>query len=105
MIFSDDELYSIFKMIKAHVKDVQIDVLERNMISAQRELIAAEAQARRNKNAGIIKTMHTINIQLIEVRNSYSKIRTSLNKETCNEIEVWIKSFENHRQNLAEKKF
>ena len=105
MIISDDELYSIFKMIKAHVKDVQIDVLERNMISAQRELIAAEAQARRNKNAGIIKTMHTINIQLIEVKSTYSKIRTSLNEEACNEIEAWIKACEKRRQSLAKDKF
>lgn len=105
MIISDDELYSIFKMIKAHVKDVQIDVLERNMISAQRELIAVEAQAHRKKNTSIIKTMHTINIKLIEVKNSYSKIQNNLNKETCNEIEAWIQSCENRRQNLAKKKF
>lgn len=105
MILSDDELYSIFRMIKAHVKDEQIDVLERNMLSVQSELITAEAQARREKNVSIIKNMHTINIKLIEVRNSYSKIHASLNEETCNELEAWIKSCEKRRQNLAKKKF
>ncbi|SNS70026.1 hypothetical protein SAMN05446037_101775 [Anaerovirgula multivorans] len=104
-MLKDDDLYSIFSMIKAHVKDVTIDDLERSMISAQRELIEAEAQARRKKNAGIIKTMHTINMQLIEVKNSYSKIRNELSEEACEEIETWIKSYEKYRQTLVKEKF
>ncbi len=104
-MFNDDDLYSIFTMIKAHVKDVQIDALELSMINAHRELIAAEAQARRNKNTGIIKTMHAINIQLIEIKNAYNRIRKNLNDEACNEIEAWIKSCENRRQSLAKGKF
>lgn len=105
MIFSDDDLYSIFTVIRALIKDVQIDELERCMINAQRELIEAEAQARRNKNTHIIKSMHAINMQLIEVNNSFSKIRKDLNEEACNEIEEWIKVCEKHRQTLAKEKF
>lgn len=100
-----DQVNTAIDILRAYVKDSTVEQLENKMMEAQRELILAEAQARRQKNKMIIMQIHKLDMHMIGVKASYEVVKIQLNDECQEAVEGWMRGYDVERKKLVKSKY
>lgn len=94
----------LFSVVLAASKDkVYMETAEK-MEAAFHKLILAEADARRNKTATLIRAMAKIDGEIIRFKREYNRIAEQLAPEAITAIDGYLKMIEQEKKNIIREK-
>ena len=94
----------LFSVVLAASKDkVYMETAEK-MQAAFHELLLAEADARRDKTATLIRAMAKIDGEVIRFKREYNRIAEQLAPEAITAIDGYLKMIEQKKKDIAHEK-
>ena len=99
-----NEIFILIDLALAVVKDIALEERLKNIQSAQREYIQAEACVNRNKSKAIIKAIVNIDTQFILLERDYLKAKDTLEVDGRAAMEPLIDMLKKERVRLVNEK-
>lgn len=97
-------LEDMLAVVLAASKDkAYVDAVEK-MQRAYRELILADAQARRSKTAVLIRSMARIDAELIRFKRERDRVASNLTPEAHGAIDMYLKTVEQAKKDIMREK-
>lgn len=104
MNFSGSDLNAAIQIITSIAKDEVCKSMIEDMKRVQRDLLEAEAVARRKKSTILIKSIARIDYSLELLQRDYSKIKSNMTPDAKSVVEQYISNINNQKLRLTLEK-